>query len=164
MLDMEEAVCQLSAAGCLNELSRLTRNKEKIRHTGGVEAIITLLRKEGDFLVQMVQEKAVSILLNIVEEKHLQNHCVKCGAVEVALKEAAVGTPNGKQSAAWILVSLSKYLSPEERIASCAAIGEMLDETTWSVRSAAARASMQLYRNDEEKMAFVMEGKGLERL
>lgn len=57
MLDMKEEVCQLSAAGCLNELSRLRRNKLKISHTGGFQALLKVLDKEGDFLLQMVQEK-----------------------------------------------------------------------------------------------------------
>ena len=57
MLDMKEEVCQLSAAGCLNELSRLRRNKLKISHTGGFQAFLKVLDKEGDFLLQMVQEK-----------------------------------------------------------------------------------------------------------
>jgi len=171
MLGMEEPVCQLSAAGCLNELSRLRRNKEKIKHTGGVEALIKMLDKSGEAmephnaqLLQMVQEKCIAVLLNICEEAHLRNHCVKSGAVRAALKQAKSGTSDGKQSAASILVELGKFLTPVERKDSCAAIGNMIDEPLWRVRSAAARATMQLYRNDDEKMMFIEDGNGLLRL
>lgn len=82
---------------------RLRRNKLKISHTGGFEALLKVLDKEGDFLVQMVQEKAIAILLNLCEEKELKHHAVKMGVIPRAIKFLTVGTPTGKESAAWIL-------------------------------------------------------------
>ncbi|GMH94718.1 hypothetical protein TrVE_jg11050 [Triparma verrucosa] len=164
MLDMKEEVCQLSAAGCLSELSRLRRNKLKISHTGGFEALLKVLDKEGDFLVQMVQEKAIAILLNLCEEKELKHHAVKLGVIPRAIKYLTIGSPNAKESAAWILCRLSKYMEAEQRQETCIPVARMIDSDIWSVKSSAASATMQLYRDDNEKLMFVTEGEGLRRL
>lgn len=59
---------------------------------------------------------------------------------------------------------LSKYLTPEERKETCIPIGRMIDSEIWSVKNSAASATMQLYRDDDEKLMFVDEGEALRRL
>lgn len=59
---------------------------------------------------------------------------------------------------------MSKYLESEQRQETCIPVARMIDSDIWSVKSSAASATMQLYRDDEEKIMFVKEGEGLRRL
>ena len=83
---------------------------------------------------------------------------MKMGVIPRAIKYLTIGTPNAKESGAWILCRLSKYLTPEERKETCIPIGRMIDSDIWSVKNSAASATMQLYRDDDEKLMFVDEG------
>jgi len=164
MLSMEEEVCQLSAVGCLNELSRLKRNKLKISHTGGFEELLKILELDGDFLLIMVQEKAIAVLLSMCEEKVLRKHAIKCGTVKAAIKMIEVGNWNAKVSGAWILVHLKDLLTEEEKALTYLPIAKMIDAEQWPVKSAANSAIMSIYDSDEQRIAFVTEAKVLPRL
>jgi len=169
MLEMKEEVCQLSSAGCLNELSRLKRNKFKISHNSGYEVLNrVLLRKmqgdEGDFLLQMVQEKAILVLLNLVEEPQLQKKAVKKGVISTSIIHLSKGSNLGKEAAAWILCHLTSSLTDDQRKETAIPIAKMIGCDTWSVKSTGCKAIMKIFRTDEEKMYFVKMAEGLKHL
>lgn len=55
-------------------------------------------------------------------------------------------------------------MEAEQRQETCIPVARMIDSDIWSVKSSAASATMQLYRDDNEKLMFVTEGEGLRRL
>jgi len=169
MLEMEEEVCQLSSAGCLNELSRLQRNKFKISHNFGFETLIRVLGRnmkgdETDFLLQMVQEKAILILLNLVEEEQLQKKAVKKNTIPTSIVHLSKGSGLAKEAAAWILCCLSKSLKSDQRKECAIPLSRMVSDEKWSVKSAGCKAIMKIFRNDEEKMYFINMANGLKKL
>lgn len=147
MLEMEEEVCQLSSAGCLNELSRLRRNKFKISHNKGFETLIRVLARprdpsiEGDFLLQMVQEKAMLILLNLVEDDKLHKKAVKLGVIATSIHQLEVGSSLGKEAAAWILCHLIKHVTEEQRVETAVPLADMIRGNQWSTKSASCKVS-----------------------
>ena len=164
MLHMPEEVCQLSASGCLNELSRLKRNKINIAHNGGFEALLVVLAKHGDELLKMMQEKCVCILLNLVEEVSLQQKAVKTGVVVTAIDFLTRGTEVGRIAAVKILCQLTSYLTKAERESTARPVVRLIRDSSWPVQSCGAWATLKLYRDDAEKLHFAKKFKGLAAL